>query len=89
MITESDLEDYPGMMLRNGDGSNSLRAYHARYPKTEEQGGYNNLQYLVASREDYIARTKGSRAFPWRCLIISERDAGLAVSDLVSQLAAP
>ena len=89
VITESDLEDYPGMMLRNGDGSNSLRAYHARYPKTEEQGGYNNLQYLVASREDYIARTKGSRAFPWRCLIISERDAGLAVSDLVYQLAAP
>ncbi len=89
VITEADLEDYPGMMLRNANGVHALCSYHAPYPKTEEQGGYNNLQYLVTSREDYIARTKGIRAFPWRCLIISERDADLADSDMVYQLAAP
>lgn len=88
-ITEADLEDFPGLYLRNKDGKNTLSAVHAPYPKTREQGGHNNLQWLVKERESYIAKVDGKRAFPWRCVVISENDKDLADSDLVYLLASP
>ena len=89
VITEADLEDYPGMYLRNSLPSKKLHAYHAGYPKTREQGGHNNLQWIVKERENYIAKVEGKRSFPWRCIVISENDKELADSDLVYLLAAP
>ena len=89
VITEADLEDFPGLYLYNPDGENSLSAMHAGYPKTREQGGHNNLQWLVKERESYIAKVDGKRAFPWRCIVISENDKELADSDLVYLLASP
>ena len=50
-ITETDLNDYPGMYLWNGDGGQHLTARFAPYPKRTEQGGYNNLQMVVKERE--------------------------------------
>lgn len=88
VITEANLEDYPGLYLRKND-VNSLSGIHANYPKTEEQGGYNMLQYLVKEREDYIAKVEGTRNFPWRCMIISERDEELTNNDMVYKLAEP
>ncbi|MBQ6771000.1 MAG: glycoside hydrolase family 97 protein [Bacteroidales bacterium] len=89
VITEADLEDFPGLYLYNPDGENGLSAMHAGYPKTREQGGHNNLQWLVKERESYIAKVDGKRAFPWRCIVISENDKELADSDLVYLLASP
>ena len=90
VITEANLEDYPGLYLRkNKDEANSISGIHANYPKTEEQGGYNMLQYLVKEREDYIAKVEGTRNFPWRCMIISERDEELTNNDMVYKLAEP
>ena len=89
VITEADLEDFPGLYLYNPDGENGLSAMHAGYPKTREQGGHNNLQWLVKERENYIAKVDGKRAFPWRCIVISENDKELADSDLVYLLASP
>ena len=89
VITEADLEDFPGLYLRNENGSNGLSAVHAGYPKVREQGGHNNLQWLVKERENYIAKTEGKRAFPWRCMVISENDGELADSDLVYLLGSP
>ena len=83
VITEADLEDFPGLYLRNANGKNGLSAVHAPYPKTREQGGHNNLQWIVKEREDYIAKTAGKRAFPWRIITISENDKELADNDLV------
>ena len=57
VITEADLEDFPGLYLRNEQGRNGFTAVHAGYPKTEEQGGHNNLQYVVKERESFIATT--------------------------------
>ena len=71
VITEADLEDFPGLLLRNEKGLNGFTAVHAGYPKVEEQGGHNNLQYVVKERENYIAKVKGQRSFPWRCIAIS------------------
>jgi alpha-glucosidase len=89
VITEADLENYPGMYLRNSLGLKNLHAVHAGYPKTREQGGHNNLQWIVKERENYIAKVEGRRSFPWRCIVISESDKELADSDLVYLLATP
>jgi len=89
VITESDLESFPGLYLRNENSKNGFTAVHAGYPKLEEQGGHNNLQYIVKERENYIAKTEGKRSFPWRCIIVSESDKELVDSDLVYLLASP
>ena len=89
VITEADLEDFPGLLLRNENGKQGFTAIHAGYPKVEEQGGHNNLQYVVKERENYIAKVDGKRSFPWRCVVISENDKELADSDLVYLLASP
>ena len=83
VITEADLEDFPGLYLRNENGETGFTAVHAGYPKTREQGGHNNLQFIVKDRESYIAKTNGRRAFPWRVIAISEEDKELADNDLV------
>lgn len=88
VITESDVEDYPGTYLRKGEG-NSLVGIQASYPKSEEQGGYNMLQNMVTERENYIAKVKGTREFPWRCMIITDDDKELADNDMVYRLASP
>ena len=89
VITEADLEDYPGLYLRKERVGNYLYAVHAPYPKTREQGGHNNLQWLVKKREYYIAKVEGKRSFPWRIIAISENDKELADNDLVYLLASP
>jgi len=82
VITEADLHDYPGMYLKHTEG-NSMIGYFAPLPKTWEQGGHNNLQYVVKERENYIAKTAGTRAFPWRVIAITTEDKDLADNDLV------
>ena len=88
-ITEADLEDFPGMFLNNETGKPSFKAVHAPYPKVKEQGGHNQLQMLVKERENYIAKTSGTRSFPWRAFIISRNDKELADCDMVYRLASP
>lgn len=88
-ITEADLEDYPGMFLHNDPNAPVLHGLHAPYPKTEEQGGHNRLQMLVKDREGYIAKTTGTRSFPWRAFIVSRKDQELADCDMVYRLASP
>lgn len=90
VITEANLEDYPGTYLtKNKTNKNSIVGLHAKYPKTEKQGGYNNLQYIVEEREDYIANVEGTRNFPWRCMIISEEDKELTNNDMIYKLSEP
>lgn len=89
VITEADLEDYPGTYLMKNEDSDGFVGIQAKYPKTEEQGGHNMLQYIVKERENYIARVQGTRDFPWRCMIISTEDKQLADNDMVYRLASP
>jgi alpha-glucosidase len=87
-FTEADLESYPGLYLNKGEDS-SLKGVFAPYPKEVKQGGHNMLQGLVAAREDYIAKVKGTRSFPWRVFAVSANDKELLNNDLVYQLASP
>ncbi len=86
-ISESNLEDYPGMFLSNRDGDGTLDTEFAPRPKEVEQGGYNMLQGMVKSRHDYIAECHGARTFPWRIVAIVEEDRDLANNALVWELA--
>ena len=88
-ITEADLEDYPGMFLNNRSDKPVFEAMFAPYPKEVKQGGHNNLQGLVVSRENYIAKTSANRAFPWRVFVVSNEDKELADCDMVYRLASP
>ena len=89
VITESDLKDYPGMFLYNGNGSKALTGRFAKVPSKVHQGGHNNLQILVDETEDYISKNKGKVAFPWRIVSISEKDVQMADNDMVYRLASP
>ena len=88
-IMESALMDYPGMYLYNGDADSSLEAVFAPYPKEIRQGGHNNLQGEVQSREDYIAAYDGAVAFPWRIVNVSAQDEEMLDNDLVWLLGEP
>lgn len=86
-ILEADLQDYPGMYLTgNGRG---LQGAFAKYPTVETTGGYANMNYVVNGRADYIAKTKGTRNFPWRVTIISTDDKQLINNDLIQKLSEP
>ena len=86
-ISESNLEDYPGMFLSNRDGDGVLDTEFAPRPKVVEQGGYNMLQGMVKSRHDYIAECHGSRTFPWRVVAMVNEDRDLVNNALVWELA--
>lgn len=88
-IMEAGLLDYPGMFLYNGDGDFSLEGRFAGYPSVLEQGGHNNLQMIVRSREPYIARCRAGEEFPWRIISVSSKDAQMADNDMVYRLSAP
>ena len=89
LITESDLLNYPGMYLYNYDGGQVLSGKFAPYPAEVKQGGHNNLQMEVQSREGYIAQCEGVTAFPWRVVAVSANDVDMVTNDLVYRLATP
>lgn len=88
VITETDLNDYPGLYLYNPDGSTTLKSKHAPYPTKVKNGGHLDIQYLVTERADYIAKVKAPRVFPWRVVVIGN-DVQVAESNLSYLLAEP
>lgn len=87
-VTESDIEDYPGMFL-GGTGSSELKGIFAGYPLKEQKTGGTYPQMIVTKRAPYIARTLGTRTFPWRVMLIAEEDKDLPGNDIVYRLASP
>jgi len=86
VVTESDLDDYPGMFLR-GTGSDALQSAFAAYPLEEKIVGGEYPETVVSKRADFLAKTKGARNFPWRVLLIARKDKDLPANDLVYRLA--
>jgi len=87
-ITESDLEDYPGMFL-GGTGTSRLTGVFAGYPLELKSTGGTYPELNVTKRAPYIARTTGTRSFPWRVLLIAAEDKELPGNDIVYRLGAP
>jgi alpha-glucosidase len=65
----------------------TLAAVFPPYPLKEELGRDRDLK--VAQAAEYIAVTKGTRAFPWRIIGIAEQDGDLITNQLVYLLAKP
>jgi alpha-glucosidase len=83
-ITEADLLDYAGMSVkRTADGS--FAGLFPQYPAATEMA--RDRTERVTKRESWIARTSGSRAFPWRVLAIAAKDGDLIETDIVYRLA--
>jgi alpha-glucosidase len=90
-ITESDTRNYPGLYLgRKGNTKyNMLQGLFPQYPVKTEQAGWGMFNIRVLERAGYIAKTNGTRSFPWRVMVISDRDEVLANNDMVYKLAGP
>jgi len=86
VILEADLEDYPGMFLDINQTRQGFKGVYAPYPLEVVQ---RNLNLIPVKRADYIARTSGTRNFPWRVVVISENDKDLLNQDIVQKLAVP
>lgn len=87
-LLESDLEDYPGMFIK-GDGKNcSLQGTFAKYP-TEMKRFPPRAMKRVVERADYMAKTDGTRNYPWRIWAVTEQDQEMPVNNLVYALASP
>lgn len=85
-IAESDVEDYPGLWLR-GNSDESLSATFPPYPLETKLERDRDLK--VTKGADFIAKTKGTRTYPWRILAVARTDAELITNDLVWLLASP
>ncbi|NQU81667.1 MAG: glycoside hydrolase family 97 protein, partial [Bacteroidetes bacterium] len=86
VLTESDLEDYPGMWVR-GESGNTLKGVFPACPVDIDQESDRDVP--VTKRADYLAETEGSRTFPWRTMIITDEAGKLIESDMVFRLASP
>ncbi|WP_282124990.1 glycoside hydrolase family 97 protein [Marinifilum flexuosum] len=86
VIGETDLEDYPGMWFNGAEG-NALISTFPAYPNKTEQVGDRDV--FVRDRKDYIAKTDGTRTFPWRYIAIAEKDGDLITNQLSWLLADP
>ena len=88
LLTESDLENYPGMFLR-GTGSQAFEGSFAHYPLAERISKGDYPQVIITERAPYIALCPGSRTYPWRVIAVSKQDKDLPSTDIVYRLAAP
>lgn len=85
-ISESDLRDYPGLYLCNGNGKNCLSGVLVpHYKKWEMDAERGTKLYELDS---WAAHTTGKRAFPWRYVVMTDSK-GLIEQTLTAQLAAP
>jgi alpha-glucosidase len=86
LISESDLYDYPNMFLF-GTGKSKLTA---GYPKNiAESIPVRDRSIKITRLENYIAKTKGQRKFPWRSIAICLEDKDLLITNLTYKLSSP
>lgn len=88
MITEAGIFNYPGFWLK-GTGKLQLSSVSPPYPKTLSYKGSIFDHGQVAEGEDYIARVKGTRSYPWRIFSVADDEKALVADNLVYLLASP
>jgi alpha-glucosidase len=79
-ITEADLFDYPCLFME----ATGKAAFKSKFPKVilkSDPKGDRGIQNVQEA--DYIAKTAGTRNFPWRVFMISTDDARLVENQMV------
>lgn len=84
LISEFDLEDYPGLFVKPCGGK-AVSAIHGPSPLRFEDEGDRSVRFLETS--DWIAHTTGTRSFPWRYMLITQDDRRLAENRMPMRLA--
>lgn len=84
LLSEFDLVSYPGLFLK-GNADNSLSAIQPKVPLEYEDDG--DRRQRILKEADYIAKTSGTRSFPWRYMLITQEDGRLAESTMPMRLA--
>lgn len=88
VLTEADLYDYPNLFVY-GTKKNGFTAVSPKVVLENKLAAGSDRLEIVTKKANYIAKTKGSRTFPWRVMIISPDDKGLLETDLVYKLSTP
>lgn len=93
LITESDLYDYPGLYF---SGNNSMQLLSVFPPKVKSEKKNDSTKnwgwdrtFVPESVYNFIARTNGTRSFPWRIFAVADRDDQLLDNEIVYKLASP
>jgi len=84
LISESGLLDYPGMFLKS-TGKNGATGTFSKCPLEFGADGDRSLKFTKMA--DYIAKTSGSRDFPWRYFLITKDDKQLIENTMTLKLA--
>ncbi|MCQ2212495.1 MAG: glycoside hydrolase family 97 protein [Bacteroidaceae bacterium] len=85
-VLETDVQGYPGIFVKGN--KNGLKAEWAKSPKTFDYYPWRMQKYVTAT-EDYIAKGKGMKNFPWRIMAITHNDTEMPVNTLAYELAEP
>jgi len=95
-VQESDLWDYPGWNFQGAGDGRTLKGLFAAYPKRTAYSNWGKryfetrLRYQrVLEREGYLAKTSGTRTYPWRVFQLAQKLAKLCEADIVYALASP
>ena len=86
LISEADLYDYPCMFIKSS-GNNGFRSVFPKCPL--EFGEYGDRSVKILREADYIAKTSGSRNFPWRFFVISNDVRDIVSNEMVYNLSSP
>ncbi|RZK78732.1 MAG: glycoside hydrolase family 97 protein [Pedobacter sp.] len=84
LISESDLSDYPCLFFKSA-GADAITSTFPKAPLTFSEDGDRSLK--ITKEADYIAKTAGTRSFPWRYFVISTDDKQLMENTMTLQLA--
>ena len=84
LMSESDLVDYPAPFFRGNEANGLVSVFHAVPAK---QTPVHDKAVDIDLCEKYIAKTSGTRNFPWRYFVITKEDAGLLEATMTCRLA--
>jgi alpha-glucosidase len=86
LISESDLHDYPNLFLF-GTSGNAVTAGFPRFIEAMVPRGDRGNR--ITKLGNYIAKTVGTRTYPWRSVSITDDDKKILENNLTYKLATP
>lgn len=86
LISDADVVDYPIMLVKGGNKLGVKGAFQ-KYPIEQEYKGNDRIE--IVKEGDFIAKTNGKRAFPWRFFVIASKDEQIIENTMVCRLASP
>ncbi len=88
LFTEADLYDYPALFLYGTKGDGLTSGFPKYVLEDEPMKGAEDRNQVITKEADYIAKTAGTRSFPWRVCVIGDEKT-LLETNLVYQLSRP